>query len=65
MLKWKDGMTQEQTVELLAECQRLDDLYAEADKFDAANAQLAECDEDYEVFDPVRDGWVDKNTGRP
>lgn len=64
-MKWRDDMSQEEQAELLAECQRMDECYAGAAEFDAANAQLAECDEDYEVFDPVRDGWVDKNTGRP
>jgi len=65
MLKWRDGMSQAEEAELLAECQRMDECYAEAAAFDAANAQLAECDEDCEVFDPVRDGWVNKNTGQP
>lgn len=65
MLKYRDDMSPEETAELLAECQRLDDCYAALDAVAAANAELAECDEDYEVFDPVRDGWVDRNTGRP
>lgn len=65
MLKYREGMSQEETAELLAECQRLDDAYAAAAELDAVNAQLDGCDEDYEVFDPVRDGWVDRNTGRP
>jgi hypothetical protein len=63
-MKYRDGMTDEEERRLLAECELLDRCYADASAMDAA-ASAAGDDEDLEYFDPVRDGWVDRNTGRP
>ena len=65
-MKYRDNMTAEEQAALLAECEYLEQCYADADAIDAANAELCQQEgEDYECFDPVRDGWVDRNTGRP
>lgn len=59
-------MNAEEKASLLGECERLDQCYADANAIDAANAEMHPQDDDeYECFDPVRDGWVDRNTGRP
>jgi hypothetical protein len=52
-MKWKAGMTPEETAALERKVKELDECYAAAGG-----------DSDDECFDPVRDGWVDKN-GRP
>jgi hypothetical protein len=63
-LKYRDNMTAEEQAALLAECEHLEQCYADA--IAAANAELLQQeDEEYECWDPVRDGWVDRNTGRP
>lgn len=64
-LKYRDNMTPEETAALLAECDELARCYAAADEARAAAEALPADDEEYECFDPVRDGWVDRNTGRP
>lgn len=61
-LTYRDNMTPEEAAALLAECNELDQCYADADAARAA-AELLD-DEEYELFDPVRDGWVGKD-GRP
>jgi hypothetical protein len=63
-MKYRDGMTDEEERQLLAECELLDQCYADAAAMDAAASEAGD-DEDLEYFDPVRDGWVDRNTGRP
>jgi hypothetical protein len=52
-MKWKADMTPEETAALEREAKELDECYADCDS-----------DFDEECFDPIRDGWVDKN-GRP
>ena len=58
-LTYRDNMTPDEVNALLAECNELDQCYAD----DAAARAAAELldDEEYEVFDPVRDGWVGKD----
>jgi len=64
-MKYRDNMTPEEEAALLAEAHHMELCYAEADAFDAANAPAEDVDSDeYECFDPVRDGWVGKD-GRP
>jgi hypothetical protein len=63
-MTYRDGMTEDEERELLAECERLDQCYADADAM-AASARECSDDEEFDYFDPVRDGWVDRNTGRP
>lgn len=64
MLKWHENMSPEEEAAILAEVRRLDDAYAGAAEFDAALAAAIPCEEEEENFDPIRDGWVDRN-GRP
>lgn len=55
-------MTNDEINALLAECDNLEQCYAEAAAFGAAHTeQCQQEDEDYECFDPVRDGWVGKD----
>lgn len=63
-LKYRDNMTPDEKAAFLAEVTSFDQAYADAAAFDAAHA--AECvdEEERELFDPVRDGWVGKD-GRP
>lgn len=63
-LTYRDNMTPAEAAAFWAEVKALDQAYADAAAFDAAHA--AECvdDEERELFDPVRDGWVGKD-GRP
>ena len=63
-LKYRDNMTPDEEAALLAECDALDACHADADAACAAAEILPEDDEGYELFDPVRDGWVGKD-GRP
>lgn len=63
-LRYRDDMTLEEANALLAEARHMELCYAEADAFDAAAALPPEDDEDYECFDPIRDGWVGKD-GQP
>lgn len=69
LLKYRTGMSGDELAAFMAEIERLDQCYADAAAFDAANAAAlppdADADEYEEGFDPVRDGWVDRNTGRP
>lgn len=64
-LRYRDNMTAEERAALLAECDWLDACYAAADEARAAAEVIPADDEEYECFDPIRDGWVDRNTGRP
>jgi hypothetical protein len=65
-------MTDEEAAALLAECEAWDKCFAENAAIHAAGFAKYYADEDLrqspseteECFDPVRDGWVDKN-GRP
>lgn len=61
-LKYRDDLTPEEQSALLAELDALHQCYADCDAADAAMPTGE--DEDYECFDPVRDGWVGKD-GRP
>ena len=68
LLKYRTGMSADAVAALMAEIEALDRCYADAAAIDAANAAALPADADadeYECFDPVRDGWVDRNTGRP
>lgn len=61
-VKYRDDLTPEEQDALLAELDALHQCYADADA--AAAATPVGDDEDYECFDPIRDGWVGKN-GQP
>lgn len=63
-LTYRDNMTPDDVNALLAECSELDQCYADADAARAAAELFDVDDEEYEVFDTVRDGWVGKD-GRP
>jgi hypothetical protein len=58
-MKYRDNMPADELNALLAECQQLQDCYA-----DAAATEVPPEDEECECFDPIRDGWVGKD-GRP
>lgn len=62
-VRYRDNMTPGERAALLAELAAIDQCYADADA--AAAALPVGDDEDEECFDPPRDGWVDRNTGRP
>jgi hypothetical protein len=57
-LKWRPDMTPAEEEALLADIEQLDEQYS-----CVVELPMAEEDE-CELFDPVRDGWVDRN-GRP
>jgi hypothetical protein len=57
MIRYRDSMTPEEESALLAECEWLDQCYA-----DAGGTGLEPADEECE--DPIRDGWIGKD-GRP
>jgi hypothetical protein len=61
-MKYRPELTAEQEQALLADCQWLDQCYADAAEAEASDGGDLE---EQEYFDPVRDGWVDRNTGRP
>ena len=63
-LRYRDNMTLEEENALLAEAHHMELCYGEAAAIDAAHAPPPEDDEDYECFDPIRDGWVGKD-GQP
>ena len=65
LMKYRLGMSPDAVAAFMAEIERLDRCYAEAAEFDAAHEPPAGAEEDCECFDPVRDGWVNRNTGRP
>lgn len=59
-MQWHPNMTPEEQAALLAEIQQLDQCYAEAAEFDEARAESLppEDEEEYECFDPRRDGAI-------
>jgi len=63
-LRYRDNMTLEEANALLSEAHHLDLCYREAAAFDKAHAPPPGDAEDYECFDPIRDGWVGKD-GQP
>lgn len=65
-MKYRDNMTGADLAAFMAEIHAQDQMFADAaDHDDAAAASIPACgDEEYECFDPVRDGWVGKD-GRP
>jgi hypothetical protein len=64
-LKYRDNMTTDELNALLAEAHQMEVCYAESEAWHAERATPPEDDEECECFDPIRDGWVDRNTGRP
>lgn len=63
-LRYRDNMTDAEAAAFWAEVQQLDQAHADAAACDAANGEEFVDDEERELFDPVRDGWVGKD-GRP
>lgn len=63
-LTYRDNMTPEESAAFWGEVKALDQAHADAAAFDAANAEEFVDEEERELFDPVRDGWVGKD-GRP
>ena len=66
LLKFRIGMLPDAIVALMEEIRRIDQCYAEAAEYDAKMAaeHPAPEHEEYDCFNPVRDGWVGKD-GRP
>lgn len=63
-MKYRDNMTPEEEAAFWAEVTSFDQAYADAAAYDAAHGEGIVDDEECEIFDPVRDGWVGKD-GRP
>lgn len=63
-LRYRDNMSPEEMAAFWNEVRVLDQAHADAAAFDAANAEECVDEDERELFDPVRDGWVGKD-GRP
>jgi len=63
-LRYRDNMTDAEAAAFWTEVQQLDQAHADAAAYDAAHGEEFVDDEERELFDPVRDGWVGKD-GRP
>ena len=60
-LKYSDNMTPDEEAAFWAEATSLDHAYNDAAACDAAHAEEFVDEEEREMFDPVRDGWVGKD----